>query len=71
MDGNPQACDLRLWGNEATVRTMSDKDKIQKLENEVFLLKTKIKVLRERNKELRQWIVKLTNKDHPARKSAK
>jgi hypothetical protein len=50
---------------------MNDKDKIQKLEDEVFWLKTKIKVLRERNKELRQWIVKLTNKDHPARKASK
>jgi len=61
------------WTAETKVdaRTMNDKDKIQKLEDEVFWLKTKIKVLRERNKELRQWIVKLTNKDHPARKSAK
>jgi HD superfamily phosphodiesterase len=61
------------WTTKTKVdaRTMNDKDKIQKLEDEVFWLKTKIKVLRERNKELRQWIVKLTNKDHPARKSAK
>jgi hypothetical protein len=61
------------WTTETKVNamTMNDKDKIQKLEDEVFWLKTKIKVLRERNKELRQWIVKLTNKDHPARKSAK
>jgi hypothetical protein len=50
---------------------MNDKDKIQKLKDEVFWLKTKIKVLRERNKELRRWIVKLTNKDHPARKASK
>jgi hypothetical protein len=50
---------------------MSDKDTIRKLEDEIFWLKTKIKLLQERNKELRKWIVKLTNKDHPARKSAK
>lgn len=67
-DGNPKACDLRLWGNDTT---MKDEEKIRKLEDEVFWLKTKIKVLRERNKELRQWVNKLTNKNHPARKASK
>jgi predicted RNase H-like nuclease (RuvC/YqgF family) len=50
--------------------TMSDDDeKTRNLRDKVFRLKMRVKVLQERNKELRQWITKLTNRNHPARKS--
>jgi chaperonin cofactor prefoldin len=49
----------------------SDDEKTRNLRDKVFRLKLRVKVLQERNKELRQWITKLTNKNHPARRAGK
>jgi prefoldin subunit 5 len=46
----------------ATVRT---------LQREAGKLKRQVENLQERNKELRQWITKLTNKTHEARRAGK
>jgi hypothetical protein len=46
-------------------------DETRKLKNKVYLLEMRNKLLQARNKELRQWINKLTTKDHPARRAAK
>jgi chaperonin cofactor prefoldin len=50
---------------------MTDDEKTRNLQDKVFRLKLQVKYLQERNKELRQWIAKLTNKNHPARRAGK
>jgi hypothetical protein len=49
----------------------NDDEKTRKLRNKVYLLELRIRLLQERNKELRQWINKLTNKNHEARRAGK
>lgn len=44
---------------------------IESLKDKIFWLETRVDVLIKRNKEQRQWITKLTTKDHPARRAAK
>jgi chaperonin cofactor prefoldin len=51
--------------------TMTDDEKTRNLQDKVYWLKMRVKILQERNKELRQWINKLTNKNHPARRAGK
>jgi len=46
-------------------------DETRKLRNKVYLLELRIRLLQARNKELRQWINKLTNKNHEARRAGK
>jgi cell division protein FtsB len=41
------------------------------LQREAGKLKRQVEKLQARNKELRQWINKLTNKNHPARRAGK
>lgn len=48
-----------------------DDEKTRKLWNKVYWLEMRIKILQARNKELRQWINKLTNKNHEARRAEK
>jgi hypothetical protein len=48
-----------------------DDEKTRKLRDKVFRLQMRVKLLQARNKELRQWITKLTTKNHPARRAAK
>jgi chaperonin cofactor prefoldin len=50
---------------------MTDDEKTRKLQDKVYWLEMRVKLLQERNKELRQWIAKLTNKNHPARRAGK
>ena len=49
----------------------NDDEKTRKLQDKVYWLEMRVKILQERNKELRQWINKLTNKKHPARRAGK
>jgi len=49
----------------------NDDEKTRNLQDKVYWLEMRVKVLQERNKELRQWITKLTNKNHPARRAGK
>jgi chaperonin cofactor prefoldin len=49
----------------------SDDEKTRKLQDKVYWLEMRVKLLQARNKELRQWINKLTNKNHPARRAGK
>jgi chaperonin cofactor prefoldin len=49
----------------------SDEEKTRKLQDKVYWLEMRVKVLQERNKELRKWINKLTNKTHEARRAGK
>jgi hypothetical protein len=51
--------------------TMTDDEKTRNLQDKVYWLEMRVKILQERNKELRQWITKLTNKNHPARRAGK
>jgi hypothetical protein len=51
--------------------TMTDDEKTRNLQDKVYWLEMRVKLLQERNKELRQWITKLTNKTHPARRAGK
>jgi peptidoglycan hydrolase CwlO-like protein len=44
---------------------------IESLKDKIFWLETRVDVLTKRNKEQRQWISKLTRKDHPARRAGK
>jgi prefoldin subunit 5 len=44
---------------------------IRTLQREAGKLKRQVEELQARNKELRQWITKLTNKTHEARRSGK
>jgi len=46
-------------------------DETRKLRNKVYLLELRIRLLQARNKELRKWINRLTNRNHPARKAGK
>jgi hypothetical protein len=46
-------------------------DETRKLRDKVYLLEMRIRRLQARNKELRQWINKLTNKNHEARRAGK
>jgi hypothetical protein len=48
-----------------------DDEKTRNLRDKVFRLQMRVKLLQTRNKELRQWIAKLTNKNHPARRAGK
>jgi hypothetical protein len=49
----------------------SDDEKTRNLQDKVYWLELRVKLLQERNKELRQWITKLTSKNHPARRAGK
>ena len=51
--------------------TMTDDEKTRNLQDKVYWLEMRVKVLQARNKELRQWVTKLTNKNHPARRAGK
>jgi prefoldin subunit 5 len=42
---------------------------IESLKDKISWLETRLDVLTKRNKEQRQWISKLTSKDHPARRT--
>jgi hypothetical protein len=46
-------------------------DETRKLQDKVYWLEMRIRLLQARNKELRKWITKLTTKDHPARRAGK
>ena len=50
---------------------MTDDEKIRNLQDKVYWLEMRVKLLQERKKELRVWITKLTNKNHPARRAGK
>ena len=50
---------------------MTDDEKTRKLQDKVYWLEMRLRISQERNKELRQWINRLTTKDHPARKAGK
>jgi hypothetical protein len=50
---------------------MTDDEKTRNLRDKVYLLEMRVKILQERNKELRQWITKPTTKNHPARRAGK
>jgi hypothetical protein len=50
---------------------MTDDEKTRSLQDKVYWLEMRVKLLQARNKELRQWIAKLTNKNHPARRAGK
>jgi len=54
-----------------TGATMTDDEKTRKLRDKVYWLEMRVKILQARNKELRQWINKLTNKTHEARRAGK
>jgi hypothetical protein len=49
----------------------TDDEKTRSLQDKVYWLEMRVKILQERNKELRQWITKLTTKNHPARRAGK
>jgi predicted RNase H-like nuclease (RuvC/YqgF family) len=51
--------------------TMTDDEKTRNLQDKVYRLKLQVKYLQKRNKEQKQWINKLTNKNHPARRAGK
>jgi predicted RNase H-like nuclease (RuvC/YqgF family) len=51
--------------------TMTDDEKTRNLQDKVYKLKLQVKYLQKRNKEQKQWITKLTNKNHPARRAGK
>ena len=51
--------------------TESDDEKTRNLQDKVYWLEMRVKLLQERNRELRKWITKLTNKTHEARKAGK
>ena len=46
-------------------------EKTRNLQDKVYWLQMRVKILQERNKEPRQWITKLTSKNHPARRAGK
>jgi predicted RNase H-like nuclease (RuvC/YqgF family) len=50
---------------------MNDDEKTRNLQDKVYKLKLQVKYLQKRNKEQKQWINKLTNKNHPARRAGK
>jgi chaperonin cofactor prefoldin len=49
----------------------SDDEKTRNLQDKVYWLELRVKILEARNKEQKQWINKLTNKNHPARRAGK
>jgi hypothetical protein len=49
----------------------NDDEKTRKLQDKVYWLEMRVRLLQERNKEQKQWINKLTNKNHPARRAGK
>jgi predicted RNase H-like nuclease (RuvC/YqgF family) len=48
-----------------------DDEKTRNLRDKVYRLEMRVKYLQARNKELRKWITKLTNKTHEARRAGK
>jgi len=48
-----------------------DDEKTRKLLDKVYWLEMRVKLLQKRNKEQKQWITKLTNKTHEARRAGK
>ena len=61
-----------LTMSESSMKASKDDDeKTRNLRDKVYWLEMRLKVLQERNRELRQWITKLTNKTHPARRAGK
>jgi len=46
-------------------------EETRKLQDKVYCLELRVKLSQARNKELRQWIAKLTSKTHPARRAGK
>jgi chaperonin cofactor prefoldin len=48
-----------------------DDEKTRSLRDKVYWLEMRVKLLQARNKELRKWINKLTNKTHEARRAGK
>jgi hypothetical protein len=50
---------------------MTDDEKTRNLRDKVYRLQLRVKLLQERNKELRKWINRLTNKTHEARRAGK
>lgn len=50
---------------------MTDDEKTRNLQDKVYWLELRVKLLQARNKEIRQWINRLTNKNHEARRAAK
>jgi hypothetical protein len=53
------------------MKESDDDEKTRKLQDKVYWLKLQVKYLQKRNKEQKQWINKLTNKNHPARRAGK
>ena len=53
------------------MKASDDDEKTRNLRDKVFRLELRVKILQQRNKELRQWINKLTNKNHEARRAGK
>jgi cell division protein FtsB len=51
--------------------TMTLRQKVLDLQREAKKLQRQVEKLQERNKEQKQWINKLTNKNHPARRAGK
>ena len=47
------------------------KKQVGSLKDKIFWLETRLDILAKRNKEQRQWINRLTTKDHPARRAGK
>ena len=57
--------------SESSMKESDDDEKTRKLQDKVYWLKLQVKYLQKRNKEQKQWINKLTNKNHPARRAGK
>ncbi len=53
------------------MKASDDDEKTRNLRDKVYRLKLQVKYLQKRNKEQKQWINKLTNKNHPARRAGK
>ena len=54
-----------------SMKESDDDEKTRKLQDKVYWLEMRVKLLQARNKEQKQWINKLTNKNHPARRAGK
>ena len=48
-----------------------DDEKTRNLQDKVYWLEMRVKILQERNKELLKCVRQLTNKTHPARRAGK
>jgi hypothetical protein len=57
--------------SELSMKASDDDEKTRNLQDKVYWLEMRVKILQERNKELRQWITRLTSKNHPARRAGK